>query len=87
MPRQVIKPTHERRLQRVLAALEHEVLHATDQEVCDAVRDLDIDPDMKGSIAWVGITFPAKMRMEDVFDLKVLRKRFQTRLTVPKKSE
>jgi hypothetical protein len=36
----VIKPTHERRLQRVLAALESELLQASDEEVRQAAADI-----------------------------------------------
>ena len=85
MPRQVTKQIRERRLQRVLVALEREVLQASDEEVRQAAQDAGIDPDMKGSIVWVGITFPAKVRMEEIFDIEVLRKRFQERLMTPKK--
>jgi hypothetical protein len=77
----VIKPTHERRLQRVLAALESELLQASDEEVRQAAADIRIDPDMKGSIAWRGILFPGKRRLDDVFDLAEFRKRWRQRLT------
>lgn len=87
MPRQVTKQIHERRIERVLIALEREVLQASDAEVRRAARDVGIDPDMKGSIAWVGITFPAKIRVEEVFDIETLRKRFRHGLTSPKRSD
>jgi hypothetical protein len=61
------------------------VLQASDDEVRQAAADVGIDPDMKGSIAWVGIFFPAKLRPDEVFDMELLRKRFQERLVVPKK--
>ena len=86
MPRQVTRITNEVRLQRLLTALEREVLQASDHEVRRAALDLGIDPDMKGSIAWVGIFFPAKLRPDEVFDMDVLRKRFQERLMPPGKT-
>jgi len=87
MPQQVTRQNHQRRLQRILLALEREVLQASDKEVRDAARDVGIDPDMKGSIAWVGITFPAKVRIEEVFDMETLRKPRRQRLAPPKKTD
>ena len=73
MPRQVPLRTAQARLDRVLSALEREILQATDEEIRHAAADLGIDPDMKGSIAWVGLFFAAKFRPEDIFDLEALR--------------
>jgi hypothetical protein len=87
MSRKVTKHSHERCLERVLLALEREVLQASDEEVRHAALDLGIDPDTKGSIAWIGITFPAKMRVEEVFDIQALRERFRQRLKSAKKSD
>jgi hypothetical protein len=88
MPRQVTRLTNERRLQRVLAALERELLQASDAEVRQAASDLGIDPDMKGSIAWLGIFFPAKWRrLDDVFGMKGLRSQSQRRISPPKKPD
>jgi hypothetical protein len=87
MPRQVNPPTNERRLQRVLAAIEHELLQASDEEVRQAAGDLGIDPDLKGSVAWLGIFFPAKLRLEEVFDMEGLRRQLRRRLTPPEKPD
>lgn len=87
MPRQVTQPTNERCLQRVLAALERELLQASDEEVRQAAGDLGIDPDMKGSIAWLGVFFPAKMRLREGFDMEAFREQFRRRLTPPEKPE
>jgi hypothetical protein len=76
----VTKPTNERRLQRVLAALESELLQASDAEVRQAAAELGIDPDMQGSIAWLGIFFPRKRRLDEVFDMDEFRKRWRQRL-------
>jgi hypothetical protein len=45
------------RLERLLAALEHDVLEATDEEILAAARELGMNPDMKGSAALIGVTF------------------------------
>jgi hypothetical protein len=87
MPRQVTRITNETRLQRVLLALEQEVLQASDQELRQAAQDVGIDPDMKGSIAWVGIFYPGKVKMEEMFDLEALRRRLQKQRTALKKTE
>jgi hypothetical protein len=75
--------TNEQRLDRVLAALERELLEATDAEIREAAAELGIEPDLKGSIAWVGLFFPAKIRPEDVFDPEGLRTFLSRRLTPP----
>jgi hypothetical protein len=67
----------ERRLQRVHAALERELLAASDEEVRQAASDLGIKPDMKGSIAWLGISFPARLRIDEVFDLEAFGGRWR----------
>ena len=87
MPRQVTPPTNERRLQRVLAALERELLAASDEEVREAARDVRIDPDMKGSIAWVGIFFSMKPWRDGMFDLDEFRRQWRERLKPPEKPD
>ena len=83
MPRQVATPTNEQRLNRVLAGLETELLGASDAEVRLAAGDIGINPDMKGSIAWLGILFPKKFRGGEVFDLDALRRFMRQRLGSP----
>jgi hypothetical protein len=43
-------------LERLLAALESELLQATDAEILAAAKELGIDPTMKGSSAFFGVT-------------------------------
>jgi hypothetical protein len=88
MPRQMTQPTGDQRLQRVLIALERELLQASDEEIRQAAGDLGIEPDMKGSIAWLGIFFPNVVkRPEEVFDMDALRQQFRGRLTPPDKAD
>ena len=43
-------------LERLLTALERELLEATDDEILAAAKELGIDPTMKGSSALFGVT-------------------------------
>lgn len=43
------------RLEHLLAALERELIEATDEEILEAARDLGMNPAMKGSAAFFGI--------------------------------
>ena len=49
------KPTPEVRLERVLATLSEEIAISSDTEVLEACADLRIQPQMKGSMAFLGI--------------------------------
>lgn len=44
------------RFENLLAALERELIEATDEEILEAARDLGMNPAMKGSAAFFGIT-------------------------------
>lgn len=49
------KPTPEIRLERVLATLSEEIAASSDTEVLEACADLRIQPEMKGSVAFLGV--------------------------------
>ncbi len=49
-------------LERLLTAIERELLAASDEEVLAAARELGIKPDMKSSAALVGVTMFARPR-------------------------
>ena len=49
------KPTPEMKLERVLEKLSREIALASDEEVLEACADLRIQPDMKGTVAFLGI--------------------------------
>jgi hypothetical protein len=52
-----MKTTHtDSALERLLLALEQELLDATDEEVFAAARELGMNPSMKGSSAFFGVT-------------------------------
>ena len=44
------------RFERLLAALEQELIAATDEEILQAASDLGMSPAMKGSSAFFGVT-------------------------------
>jgi hypothetical protein len=47
----------ERAFERLLLALERELLAAGDDEIADVAGELGLKPDMKGSVALFGVTF------------------------------
>ena len=51
----------ERRLERLLVALEHDLLEATDEEILAAAKELGMNPAMKGSAAFFGVTRLARV--------------------------
>lgn len=60
-------------LNRILDALAHELLEASDEELLAAAHELGMRPDMKGSAAFIGILGPSHPKLEDFFDLDALR--------------
>jgi hypothetical protein len=49
-------------LERLLIALERDVIDAADEELLTAARELGMNPSMKGSAAFFGVTRPAGPR-------------------------
>lgn len=58
------------RFERLLAALERELVEATDEEILEAASDLGMNPAMKGSAAFLGIAtvFPPPFHSMDPWD-------------------
>ena len=52
----------EQKLERLLIALEHDMLEAHDEELWAAARELGMNPAMKGSAAFFGVTLVARIR-------------------------
>lgn len=59
------------RFERLLAALEQELVAATDEEILAAAADLGMNPAMKGSAAFFGVTIGARptFRTIDIGDV------------------
>jgi hypothetical protein len=49
-------------LERVLAALERELIEASDEEILEAAHELGMKPEMKGSAAFLGLRYPSARR-------------------------
>ncbi len=64
----------ESALMRLLDSLEQELLEATDEEIMEATRELRMDPRAPLSAAFAGITYPAKPRLQDFFDVEKLKR-------------
>jgi hypothetical protein len=52
-------------LERVLVALERDLLDASDAEILAVANELGLKPYMKGSIALFGVTFAARLKPPD----------------------
>jgi hypothetical protein len=50
--------TPERAFERLLLILERELIDATDDEILEAARELGMNPGMRGSSAFFGVTTP-----------------------------
>ena len=50
--------TPELAFERLLLILEQELIDATDDEILEAARDLGMNPGMRGSSAFFGVTTP-----------------------------
>jgi hypothetical protein len=63
----------ETTLARIVEAFGQELIDTTDEEIMQAAKDLGMNPDMKASAAYLGLTFPARMQAEDFFDGESIR--------------
>lgn len=68
MPTKVTRLFPETALERLLEALERELVEATDAEILEAAHDLGMKPEMKGSAAFLGLRYPSARRREELFD-------------------
>jgi hypothetical protein len=62
-----MKRLPETTLERLLEALERELVAASDAELIEAANDLGMQPHMKGSAAFLGLIYPMRPRFEDFF--------------------
>jgi hypothetical protein len=59
----------EASLSRILVSFEQELLAASDEEIMQAAKDLGMDPAMKGSAAFFGVTRPFGVAHLDMHSL------------------
>lgn len=52
------------RFERLLTALERELIEATDEEILEAARHLRMNPEMRGSAAFIGLTHAPRWPLE-----------------------
>lgn len=55
------------RFERLLVALERELIAATDEEVLEAASDLGMNPAMKGSAAFFGVTVDLRAKSQPAY--------------------
>jgi hypothetical protein len=60
-------------LTRILDALGQELIDASDEEIMEAAKDLGMDPHMQGSAAFLGLTYPTRVNVSDIFDLEAIK--------------
>ncbi len=53
----------------ILQALERELIDASDEEILEVAKDLGMDPDMKLSAAFRGLTYPSSWQLSDFFEI------------------
>jgi hypothetical protein len=69
MRTQVMHAFPETALERILDALEHELVAASDADILEAANDLGMKPQMKGSAAFAGLRYSKAMpQAEDFFE-------------------
>lgn len=71
----VIRREAVARLERLIDALAEDLSEAGGEEVLQACADLGMDPQMRGSAAFLGLKGPSyPVSVEDFFDLEELRR-------------
>jgi hypothetical protein len=70
-------------LDRVLAGLAPELVDATDEEIEQAAQDLGMNVRMKGSAAFIGVTYTFPRRLEDIFEMQTMYKAYLDALHRP----
>jgi hypothetical protein len=62
-------------LTHILEAFGQELIDASDEEIMEAAKYLGMNPHMKGSAAFSGLTFPANLQVSDFFDVEAIKQR------------
>lgn len=74
MRTKVIAAFPETALERILDALERELIEATDADILQAADDLGMKPGMKGSAAFLGLRYSAALRAAEFFGPEWMRR-------------
>lgn len=74
MRTKMIQVFPETALERILEALERELVEATDEELLAAAHELGMKPQMKGSAAFLGLRYPTvRLSGEDLLTIAAAR--------------
>jgi hypothetical protein len=65
----VTRSSPETALLRVLDALAQELIEASDEEIQEIAQALRMDLTMPESAAWAGVTYFARPRLDEFFDV------------------
>lgn len=68
MAKPVKRVSSEAALSRVLAALERELIEASDEEIRAAAQELGMDLNSRECAAFAGLKFPSRPQYTDFFD-------------------
>lgn len=74
MRTKVTKGSPETALLRVLDALVEELIEASDEEILEAAKALRMDLALPQSAAWAGVTYFARPRLDEFFDVDTRKK-------------
>ena len=69
MRTKVTRSSPETALLRVLDALAQELIEASDEEIQEIAQALRMDLTMPESAAWAGVTYFARPRLDEFFDV------------------
>ena len=75
MPTRLTQVFPETSLERILNALERELVEASDADILEAANELGMKPGMKGSAAFLGLRYASAVpRAEDFFDARWMQR-------------
>ena len=73
MRTKIVRDPSPHELTRILDSFARELIDAGDEEILEAAKDLGMDPWVKGSAAFAGVTYPARPQLSDFFGLDSVR--------------
>jgi hypothetical protein len=62
-------PWPEASLSRLLEAFEQEILGASDEEIVEVAKELGMNPDMKGSAAFIDVKYAMRPRSRGIYGI------------------
>lgn len=71
----------EASLSRILDAFEQEILEAPEEEIIEAAEELGMEPEMKGSAAFIGLKYAFGIRGEGICEMHSWSSALDERMT------